>query len=94
MHTTAADQRSTGVDRQLVAFAERERLETGRGTMQLEVWYLGRGRTHRRSPWPASTHRYTITRKDTIHQSNPHRPPLLAMACDFVIYHENVRASG
>jgi hypothetical protein len=96
MLAAASDQRSTGIGRQLVAFAERDSLETGRGTMQLEL-LVPRTWTHPSKEFLAGWYGrigYTITRKGTIDESYPHLAPLLATACDFVIYHKNLRAIG
>lgn len=96
MLAVAADQRSIGIGRQLVAFAERKSLETGCSTMQLEL-LVPRTWTHPSKEFLAGWYGrtgYTVTRKGTIDESYPHLAPLLATACDFVVYHKDLRIFG
>jgi GNAT superfamily N-acetyltransferase len=95
MLAAAPDQRGIGVGRQLVGFAEHESLDTGRGTMQLEL-LVPRTWKHPSKEFLAGWYGrigYAVTRKGTIDESYPHLAPLLATACDYVIYHKDLRAS-
>jgi GNAT superfamily N-acetyltransferase len=95
MLAAAPDQRGIGVGRRLVEFAERTSLETGRGTMQLEL-LVPRSWTHPAKEFLAGWYGrigYAVTRTGTIEESYPHLAPLLATACDFVIYHKDLATS-
>jgi GNAT superfamily N-acetyltransferase len=93
MLAVAPEHRSTGLGRDLVAFAERRALDAGRVTMQLEV-LVPRDWSH-----PSKDHLagwyphlgYRIVRTGTIDEPYPHLAPLLATPCDFVIYHKSLR---
>jgi GNAT superfamily N-acetyltransferase len=88
MLVAAPEQRSTGVGRALIDFAERHARECGRRAIQLELlvprnwsnpskeflksWYGRRG--------------YRLIRTDSIDHAHPHLAPLLATPCDLTIY--------
>jgi GNAT superfamily N-acetyltransferase len=94
MLAAAADQRSTGIGRQLIAFAEREGLRSGCGVMQLEL-LVPRTWRHPSKEFLAAWYGrigYVANRKGTIDESFPHLAPLLATPCDFVIYHKDLTA--
>ena len=96
MLAAAPDQRGIGVGRRLVEFAERGSLETGRDTMQLEL-LVPRGWAHPAKEFLAGWYGrigYAVTRTGTIDESYPHLAPLLATACDFVIYRKDLATSG
>ena len=95
MLAAAPDQRGIGVGRRLVEFAERGSLETGRDTMQLEL-LVPRAWAHPAKEFLAGWYGrigYAVTRTGTIDESYPHLAPLLATACDFVIYRKDLGMS-
>jgi GNAT superfamily N-acetyltransferase len=86
--------RGTGLGRELVKFAEQAAGETGRHTMQLEL-LVPRDWTHPSKQFLATWYTrigYTPTRNGAIEESYPHLAPLLATACNFVIYRKNLRS--
>jgi ribosomal protein S18 acetylase RimI-like enzyme len=94
MLAAAPDQRRTGIGRQLVRFAEREILRSGRGVMQLEL-LVPRTWKHPSKEFLAGWYRrigYSVTRRGTIDESYPQLAPRLATACDFVVYHKDLKA--
>jgi GNAT superfamily N-acetyltransferase len=96
MLAAAPDQRGIGVGRRLVEFAERGSLETGRDTMQLEL-LVPRAWAHPAKEFLAGWYGrigYAVTSTGTIDESYPHLAPLLATACDFVIYRKDLATSG
>jgi GNAT superfamily N-acetyltransferase len=94
MLAATPDQRGIGVGRALVSFAERDALDTGCATMQLEL-LVPRAWKHPSKEFLAGWYGrigYTVIRKGRIDESYPHLAPLLATACDFVIYHKDLTA--
>jgi predicted GNAT family N-acyltransferase len=95
MLAVATDQRGIGLGRTLVQFAERESVRSQRGTMQLEL-LVPRSWVHPSKQFLAAWYTrigYTVTRKGTIDEAYPHLAPLLATACDFVIYQKHLKDS-
>lgn len=86
--------RGTGLGRELVRFAEHAAGEAGRDTMQLEL-LVPRDWTHPSKQFLATWYTrigYVPTRNGAIEESYPHLAPLLATACDFVIYRKKLEA--
>lgn len=95
MLAVSPDQRGNGLGRRLVRFAELDSRECARDTMQLEL-LVPRAWQHPAKQFLADWYGrigYTVTRRGTIDESYPHLAPLLATACDFVIYHKDLRAT-
>ncbi|HET7016986.1 MAG TPA: GNAT family N-acetyltransferase [Streptosporangiaceae bacterium] len=87
--------RGTGLGRELVRFAELAAGEAGRDTMQLEL-LVPREWTHPSKQFLATWYGrigYAPTRTGAIEESYPHLAPLLATACDFVIYRKDLAVS-
>lgn len=53
-----------------------------------------RGSGQRALSDPQSRFGYTVARRSTIEESYPHLAPLPATACDFVIFHKDLKVSG
>ncbi|QBS46261.1 GNAT family N-acetyltransferase [Nocardia sp. CS682] len=93
MLVCAPEQRGAGIGSALVDFAERQCVDQGARTVQLELlvprswahpvkeflrgWYLRLG--------------YVLERKGQLEESYPHLVPLLATPCDFLIFHKRMR---
>lgn len=95
MLAASSDHRGIGVGRRLVDFAERDSLETDRGTMQLEL-LVPRAWAHPSKEFLAGWYErigYAVTRTSTIDESYPQLAPLLATDCDFVIYRKDLTTS-
>ena len=96
MLAAATDHRAVGVGRTLVRFAERKILESGRGTMQLEL-LVPRTWVHPSKKFLAQWYTrigYTVVREGTIDDAYPHLAPLLATECNFLIYQKDLRAAS
>ena len=92
MLAAAPAHRGTGVGRQLVAFAERDSLDTGRAVMQLEL-LVPRLWNHPSKEFLAGWYGrlgYAVVRTGTIDESYPHLAPLLATPCDYLIYRRDL----
>jgi GNAT superfamily N-acetyltransferase len=92
MLVAAFANRSLGVGRELVNFAERRCLDSGRRTMQLEL-LVPRSWSHPSKEFLAQWYGrlgYVIVRTGTIDEAYPHLAPLLATPCDFVIYRRDL----
>ena len=84
--------RGIGVGRDLVRFAEQAALDEGCDTMQLEV-LVPRGCSHPSKDFLISWYTragYRQVRVGAIEESYPELAPLLAAACDYVIYHKRL----
>jgi GNAT superfamily N-acetyltransferase len=82
------EHRSTGVGRELVAFAERHARDTGRRTMQLEL-LVPRTWRHPSKVFLDEWYRrigYQVTRSRDPADAHPDLAPMLATPCEFVIY--------
>jgi GNAT superfamily N-acetyltransferase len=93
MLAVAPDVRSSGLGRQLIDFAERRAIASGRTTMQLEVLFP-RGWSHPSKELLAEWYPrlgYRVVRTGTIEEAYPALAPLLATPCDFVAYHKDLR---
>ena len=89
------DDRGTGLGRELVRFAEGAVQASGRDTMQLEL-LVPRDWTHPSKQFLATWYTrigYRPVRIGAIEESYPHLAPLLATACDFVIYRKGLGLS-
>ncbi|MDV3128375.1 GNAT family N-acetyltransferase [Mycobacterium sp. 21AC1] len=96
MLAVAEGHRGTGLGCELVAFAERQSLEQGRATMQLEL-LVPRTWSHTSKEFLAGWYRrigYRIIRRGTIDEYYPHLAPLLATPCDFVIYSKDLTSQS
>jgi N-acetylglutamate synthase-like GNAT family acetyltransferase len=96
MLVAAPDQRSIGVGRTLVHFAERNSRERGLRAIQLELlvprtwfhpskeflkdWYSRSG--------------YRVIRTESVDNAHPHLAPLLATPCELVRYEKPLRSYG
>jgi GNAT superfamily N-acetyltransferase len=92
MLVAAFANRSLGVGRELVNFAERKCVGSGRRTMQLEL-LVPRSWSHPSKEFLAQWYGrlgYVIVRTGTIDEAYPHLAPLLATPCDFVIYRRDL----
>jgi len=92
MLVCAFAKRSLGVGRELVSFAERMCVESGRRAMQLEL-LVPRTWSHPSKEFLAQWYSrlgYVIIRKGTIDEPYPHLAPLLATPCDLVIYRKDL----
>jgi GNAT superfamily N-acetyltransferase len=88
MLVAAPDQRSTGVGRALVAFAERRSAERGLSAIQLEL-LLPRGWRHPSKEFLKSWYGrsgYRPIGSRSVDSAHPHLAPLLATPCDLAIY--------
>lgn len=82
--------RGKGVGRELVGFAERLSRERGMAVMQLEL-LVPRGWSHPTKEFLHAWYTrigYRPVRTGRIEESYPELAPLLATACDFVVYHK------
>jgi hypothetical protein len=92
MLVSAFATRSLGVGRELVSFAERKCLDSGRRTMQLEL-LVPRSWSHPSKEFLAQWYGrlgYLVRRRGTIDELYPHLAPLLATPCDLVIYRKDL----
>ena len=92
MLAAAFAKRSLGVGRELVSFAERKCLDSGRRTMQLEL-LVPRAWSHPAKEFLAQWYGrlgYVVIRRGTIDETYPHLAPLLATPCDFIIYRRDL----
>jgi GNAT superfamily N-acetyltransferase len=82
----------TGIGRRLVAFAEQHSRDAGCVTMQLEL-LVPRVGTHpakaRLAQWYGRLG-YRLVRTGTLEDDFPHLAPLVAVPCDFLIYHKDL----
>jgi ribosomal protein S18 acetylase RimI-like enzyme len=95
MLAAAEGYRGLGLGRGLVAFAERQSVEQGRSTMQLEL-LVPRSWLHPSKELLAGWYSrigYRIIRRGTIDEYYPHLAPFLATPCDFVVYSKDLTAS-
>lgn len=86
--------RGAGIGSRLVGFAERLGRERGAEVMQLEV-LTPRGWTHPFKAYLDEWYRrigYRVVRVGRFEESYPELAPHLACACDFRIYHKDLRA--
>jgi GNAT superfamily N-acetyltransferase len=84
--------RGLGVGRELVRFAERKCIAEGLRTMQLEL-LVPRGWAHPTKEFLAAWYTrmgYRVARTGTIDEAYPALAPLLATACDYVIYRKDL----
>lgn len=83
-----------GIGRRLVAFAEQQSRDGGCVTMQLEL-LVPRVGTHpakaRLAEWYGRLG-YRVVRAGSLEEDFPHLAPLVAMPCDFLIYHKDLLA--
>lgn len=92
MLVSAPDVRGAGIGRELVRFAEEWSRERGLTTLQLEL-LVPRGWSHPVKEFLRDWYTrmgYQPVRKGQIEESYPDLAPLLATACDFVIYHKGL----
>jgi len=85
--------RGTGLGRDLVRFAEHAVSQANRDAVQLEL-LVPREWTHPSKEFLAAWYTrigYALTRKGAIEEFYPHLAPLVATACDFVIYRKSLR---
>jgi GNAT superfamily N-acetyltransferase len=95
MLAAAFTRRSLGVGRSLVSFAERQCLESGRGTMQLEL-LVPRGWSHPSKEFLADWYGrlgYIVLRRGTLDEPYPQLAPLLATPCDLLVYRKDLTAT-
>lgn len=88
--------RGEGIGRELVSFAERLSRQRGQTTMQLEL-LVPRDWSHPTKQFLHGWYTrigYGPVRTGRIEESYPHLAPLLATACDFVVYHKPLTAEG
>lgn len=93
MLAAAPGHRGVGIGRELVRFAERNSLEMGRGTMQLEL-LVPREWSHPSKVFLADWYGrigYQVVRTGTIDEAYPKLAPLLATPCDFLIYLKDLK---
>lgn len=84
--------RGIGIGRELVRFAEQTCRDEGLGTMQLEL-LVPRNWVHPTKEFLAAWYSrigYRIVRTGTLEEVYPDLAPLLATACDLVIYHKDL----
>ncbi|MGK5551170.1 GNAT family N-acetyltransferase [Actinomadura kijaniata] len=92
MLATDPAHRGHGIGRRLVGFAERLSRERGLTAMRLEL-LVPTGRPH---PGKQELHAwytrlgYRVTRNGAIHEQYPELAALLAVPCDYVIYHKDL----
>jgi GNAT superfamily N-acetyltransferase len=92
MLVVAFEQRSTGVGRELVEFAERRTRERGRRAMQLEL-LVPREWEHPSKEFLKAWYGrigYRIIRTGEMADAYPHLAPLLATPCDLVGYEKQL----
>lgn len=92
MLTTSPTQRSTGVGRALLRFAEEISAARGLRLMQLEL-LVPQDWTHPSKTFLESWYTrngYRLVRTDRPEEAIPHLAPLLATACDYHIYHKEL----
>jgi GNAT superfamily N-acetyltransferase len=95
MLVAAPEQRSTGVGRALLDFAERHSRERGRRTMQLELLLPREGR-HPSKEFLKSWYGrrgYRLVRTGSVDHAYPHLAPLLAVPCDLTVHEKPLRSS-
>ena len=96
MLVAAPEQRSTGIGRALVAFAERHSRESGRRMMQLEL-LLPRTWQHPTKEFLKTWYGrigYRPVRTGSMQAAYPHLAPLLATPCDLAVYEKPLQARG
>ena len=96
MLAVPSSQRGNGVGGDLVRFAERLSLATGRTEMQLELLVPRTWRHPSKSFLADWYHRigYRVLRTGTIDEMYPELSTHLATACDFITYHKNLRSDA
>jgi GNAT superfamily N-acetyltransferase len=96
MLVAASDQRSTGVGRALLAFAEQHSRERGLRAMQLELLVPRTWRHPSKEFLKAWYGRsgYRLIRTTTIDDAHPHLAPMLATPCDVEVHEKPLRADG
>jgi GNAT superfamily N-acetyltransferase len=88
MLVAAFEQRTTGIGRALVEFAERRGREQGRRAMQLEL-LVPREWQHPSKEFLKAWYGrigYRVVRSGSMEESHPHLAPLLATPCDLLGY--------
>jgi GNAT superfamily N-acetyltransferase len=96
MLVAAPEQRSTGVGRALVAFAEQRSRERGRRAMQLEL-LLPRTWQHPNKEFLKAWYGrigYRPIRTGSIDDAYPHLAPMLATPCDLAVYEKPLQTHG
>jgi GNAT superfamily N-acetyltransferase len=96
MLVAASDQRSTGVGRALLAFAEQHSRERGLRAMQLELLVPRTWRHPNKEFLKAWYGRsgYRLIRTTTIDDAHPHLAPMLATPCDVEVHEKPLQADG
>ena len=96
MLVAASDQRSTGVGRALLAFAEQHSRERGLRAMQLELLVPRTWRHPSKEFLKAWYGRsgYRLIRTTTIDDAHPHLAPMLATPCDVEVHEKPLQADG
>lgn len=92
MLAAAPEVRGTGLGRELVAFAERHSRAAGHRRIQLEL-LVPRDGTHPAKDFLARWYRrlgYQVVRTTTLDVDFPHLAPLLAVPCEFLVYHKDL----